>query len=169
VVRSDEDRAAGRASFVILIITLLVVGVVATLWLSTQAIADSYRLDNAKQEADQLAERADQLQRDVTKAESASALAERAKAMGMVPAGDPARLVVKPDGRVVVVGEPTKAEKPKPPKPPENTANTENAADHNADRAGDSADSADSADGQAADSPQGQQRPRSPADAQGAG
>jgi hypothetical protein len=112
---SDEDRTAGRASFVILIITLLVVGVAATLWLSTQAIADSYRLENAKQQADQLAERADQLQRDVTKAESASALAERAKAMGMVPAGDPARLVVKPDGRVVVVGEPTRVEKPKPP------------------------------------------------------
>lgn len=115
---SDEDRAAGRASFVVLIITLLVVGVATTLWLSTQAIADSYRLDDAKQQADQLAERADQLQRDVTKAESASALAERAKSMGMVPAGDPARLVVKPDGRVVVVGEPTKAQKPAPPKPP---------------------------------------------------
>jgi hypothetical protein len=111
----DEDRAAGRASFVILIIALLAVGVAGTLWLSTQAIADSYRLDNAKQEADQLAERADQLQRDVTKAESASALAERAVGMGMVPAGDPARLVVKPNGRVVVVGEPTRAEKPKPP------------------------------------------------------
>ena len=111
----DEDRTGGRASFVILIITLLAVGVAGTLWLSTQAIADSYRLDNAKQEADQLAERADQLQRDVTKAESASALAERARGMGMVPAGDPARLVVKPNGRVVVVGEPTRAEKPKPP------------------------------------------------------
>ncbi|MGH3762355.1 hypothetical protein, partial [Actinophytocola sp.] len=114
-VELDEDHAAGRASFVILIIALLAVGVAATLWLSTQAIADSYRLEDAKQTADQLAERADQLQRDVTKAESASALAERAKAMGMVPAGDPARLVVRPDGRVVVVGEPTRAEKPKPP------------------------------------------------------
>ena len=111
----DADRAAGRPSFVILIIALLAVGVASTLWLSTQAIADSYKLDHAKQEADQLAERADQLQRDVTNAESASSLAERARAMGMVPAGDPARLVVKPNGRVVVVGEPTRAEKPKPP------------------------------------------------------
>jgi hypothetical protein len=117
-VEHDEDHATGRASFVILIIVLLTVGVVATLWLSTQAIADSYRLEDAKQTADHLAERADQLERDVTKAESASALAERAKSMGMVPAGDPARLVVQPDGRVVVVGEPNRAEKPKPPKPP---------------------------------------------------
>ena len=68
----DLDRGAGRASFVVLIIVLLAVGVAATLWLSTQAIADSYRLEDAKQQADQLAERADQLQRDVTKAESAS-------------------------------------------------------------------------------------------------
>jgi len=117
----DEDRAAGRASFVILIIALLAVGVAATLWLSTQAIADSYKLDHAKQQADELAERADQLQRDVTKAESASSLAERARGMGMVPAGDPARLVVKPNGRVVVVGEPTRAQKSKPPAPPATT------------------------------------------------
>ena len=32
---------------------------------------------------------------------------ERAKAMGMVPAGDPARLIVQPDGTVVLVGDPT--------------------------------------------------------------
>src|SRR5262245_28887590 len=33
------DSAAGRASFVVLVIALLVVGVAATLWLSTQAVA----------------------------------------------------------------------------------------------------------------------------------
>ncbi len=126
-----EEDHAGRASFVILIIALLTVGVAATLWLSTQAIADSYRLEDAKQTADQLAERADQLQREVTKSESASALAERAKAMGMVPGGDPARLVVRPDGRVVVVGEPTPAQKPKPPKPPKTPASSQPpAAEH---------------------------------------
>ncbi|WP_211288964.1 hypothetical protein [Actinophytocola xinjiangensis] len=93
---------------------LLTVGVVATLWLSTQAIADSYRLEEAKTKAGELAERAAELQRDVTRQESPSELAERAKEMGMVPAGDPGRLVVMPDGRVVVVGEPTPAEKPAP-------------------------------------------------------
>jgi len=114
----DIDHAAGRASFVVLIIVLLTVGVAATLWLSTQAIADSYRLDTAKKEADHLAERAAVLQREVTNAESAASLAERAKAMGMVPAGDPARLIVQPDGTVVVVGEPTPAQAPAPPAPP---------------------------------------------------
>ncbi len=111
----DLDHAAGRASFVVLIIVLLTVGVAATLWLSTQAIADSYRLDDAKKQADYLAERAAVLQREVTNAESAASLAERAKAMGMVPAGDPARLIVQPDGTVVVVGEPKPAVAPAPP------------------------------------------------------
>lgn len=114
-VESVEDQSTGRASFVILIIVLLTAGVAATLWLSTQAIADSYRLETAKQEATRLAEQAAELQREVTRDESASALAERARAMGMVPAGDPARLVVQPDGSVVVVGEPTPVERPAPP------------------------------------------------------
>ena len=114
-VEEDLDRGAGRVPFAVLIIVLLVVGVAATLWLSTQAIADSYRLDEAKKNVERLSERAAVLQREVTEKESAASLAERAKAMGMVPAGDPARLVVKPDGTVVVVGEPKPVEKPKPP------------------------------------------------------
>lgn len=111
----NVDRNAGRASFVVLVMTLLTVGVVATLWLSTQAIADSYRLEEAKKEATQLSERAAQLQREVTKEESASSLAKRAKDMGMVPAGDTARIVVQPDGSVVVVGDPKPAQAAPPP------------------------------------------------------
>lgn len=114
-VEDDLDRGAGRASFVALIIAVLTVGIVATLWLSTQAIADSYRLEEAKREADRLAEYAGGLQREVTEKESAASLAERAKAMGMVPAGDPARLVVHEDGTVTVVGEPTPVQAPAPP------------------------------------------------------
>jgi hypothetical protein len=121
-VEEELDRGAGRASFVVLIIVVLAVGVASTLWLSTQAIADSYRLDQAKEEADHLAERAAELQREVTEAESAASLAERAKAMGMIPAGDPARLIVQPDGTVVVVGEPTPVLPPATPPPAEGQA-----------------------------------------------
>jgi hypothetical protein len=123
-VEEDLDRGAGRASFVALIIAVLTVGIVLTLWLSTQAIADSYRLEAAKQEADRLAERAAQLQQEVTEKESAASLAERAQAMGMIPAGDPARLVVQPDGTVVVVGEPTPVQAPPPAGQPTGTAQT---------------------------------------------
>jgi hypothetical protein len=39
--------SAGRATFVVLVMALLVGGVVATLWFSTQATADAYRLEQA--------------------------------------------------------------------------------------------------------------------------
>lgn len=116
--RAEADSPGGRARFVVLIIALLVVGIAATLWLSTQAIADSYRLEQAKKEATDLSERADALQREVTKLGSPAALAERARELGLVFPGEPARLVVQPDGTVVVVGEPKPAEAPAPPAPP---------------------------------------------------
>ncbi|MGW5050087.1 hypothetical protein [Actinokineospora sp. NPDC004072] len=109
-----DDVGAGRASFVVAIIALLVVGVAATLWLSTQAIADSYRLERAKTEADHLAEQVAVLQREVARMESAPELARRARELGMVPAGDAAWLVVSPDGKVTVVGEPTPVTAPPP-------------------------------------------------------
>jgi len=106
---------SSRASFVLMMMGLLVAGVAATLWLSTQAIADSYRLEqlrgfNAKQ-----VEQAEQLQREVTKEESASSLAQKAKELGMVPGGDPARILVNPDGSTTLVGQPKKAHAAAPP------------------------------------------------------
>lgn len=112
--REHTDSAAGRVTFSVMIISLLAVGVAATLWLSTQAIADSYRLEQAKKEATDLAERVAVLQREVTNLDSASELDRRARELGMVPADEPARLVVQPDGTVVVVGTPKKANKPAP-------------------------------------------------------
>ena len=46
-----RPRPAGRAQFVLLVMVLLVGGLVATLWLSTAAAADSYRLQDARAEA----------------------------------------------------------------------------------------------------------------------
>jgi hypothetical protein len=104
-----------RASFVLIVMTLLAAGVVTTLLLSTQAIADSYRLEQIRQENANLAEQSEQLQQGVTKADSASSLANRAKALGMVPSGGPAHLVQNPDGSITVVGQPTKAVAAAPP------------------------------------------------------
>ncbi|HVW45188.1 MAG TPA: hypothetical protein VHC18_27945 [Amycolatopsis sp.] len=103
-----------RASFVLIVMTLLAAGVVTTLLLSTQAIADSYRLEQIKQDNAGLAEQSEQLQQDVTKAEAASSLAERAKALGMVPSSGPAHLVQNADGTITVVGTPQKANAPAP-------------------------------------------------------
>lgn len=109
---------AGRAPFVVLVMVLLSAALVATLWLSTAAAADSYRLQNARESARDLTERSEQLGREVATLETAPELARRAIELGMVPAGDPARLVVAPDGTVVVVGEPKPATAPPAAVPP---------------------------------------------------
>jgi len=98
-----------RASFVLMMMALLAVGVATTLWLTTQAIADSYRLEQLRTTNANLAEQKEQLQRDVAKAESPASLAPAAQQLGMVPGGDPARIVVGPDGKTSLVGEPKKA------------------------------------------------------------
>jgi hypothetical protein len=103
---------------VLLIMVLLAVGLVATLWLSTAAAADSYRLQDATAEARVLSEQAERLKQDVAVLSSAPELARRAGELGMVPVRDPARLVVAPDGTVEVVGEPRAAVPPAPPEPP---------------------------------------------------
>lgn len=107
-----------RASFVLLIMSLLSAGVVLTLWLSTQAIADSYRLESIRAETAGLAERAERLQREVARQESAAVLAQKAKALGMVPSGEPARLLVTPHGKPKLFGEPKVVARPRPPAPP---------------------------------------------------
>lgn len=110
--------ADGRTRFVVLMMLLLATALVATLWLSTAAVADSYRLEEANEQTTGLSERAEELGREVASLETAPELARRARELGLVPAGDPARLVVQPDGRVVVVGEPRPAEPAAPPPPP---------------------------------------------------
>lgn len=109
---------AGRPQFVLLIMVLLAVGLVATLWLSTAAAADSYRLQDATGQARVLSEQAERLHQEVAVLASAPELARRAGELGMVPVRDPARLVVAPDGSVEVVGEPRAAVPPPPPVPP---------------------------------------------------
>jgi cell division protein FtsB len=116
--------SAGRATFVVLVMVLLVGGVVATLWFSTQATADAYRLEQAKKATSELSARVAQLQQQVDEQDSAPALGARARQLGMVPAGDPAHLVVGPDGSVALVGTPSVARTPPPPPPTTTTPPT---------------------------------------------
>lgn len=112
---SRSGPSTRRAQFVLFVMVLLGVGLVLTLWLSTAAAADSYRLQDARTAAGTLSEQAEQLRREVAVAASAPELARRAVEMGMVPVQDPARLVVGADGAVTVVGEPVVASRPAPP------------------------------------------------------
>ncbi len=105
-VAKAAAEPTSRTPFVVLVMALLGGGLVVTLWLSTAAVADSYHLEVARTQTRDLAERAEQLRREVSALEAAPELARRAVGLGLVSAGDPARLVVQPDGRVAVVGEP---------------------------------------------------------------
>jgi hypothetical protein len=107
----------GRLTFVLMVMALLAVGLVATLWLSTAATADSYRLNAARDEAGSLSEQNERLRAEVAAMQAAPTLAKAAGDMGMVPTRDVARLVVAPDGTVTVVGVPRAVAAPPPPPP----------------------------------------------------
>ena len=115
--RERTAEPTRRAQFVLLVMGLLATGLVLTLWLSTAAAADSYRLQEARDRAGTLTEQAERLHREVAAAGSATEIADRAAELGMVPVEDPARLVVAPDGTVTVVGEPAVVRPPAPPAP----------------------------------------------------
>ncbi|MEV0295010.1 hypothetical protein [Nocardia sp. NPDC050710] len=111
---------ATRIPFVAAIIALLGCGLALTLLLTTRSAEDSYQLSDARQLNRKLSEERAALQREVEAADSAPELAARARELGMIPAKDPARLVIAPDGTVTVIGNPTPAQGA--PVPPLNTA-----------------------------------------------
>jgi hypothetical protein len=118
-----QPHATRRTPFVLLVMGLMAVGLIASLWLSTAAAADSYRLEQAQLQARELAERSALLRQEVANLQTAPELARRARALGMVPSPEPARLVVQYDGTVVVVGKPVAAAGPPPVvMPPGSTA-----------------------------------------------
>ncbi|WP_280499034.1 hypothetical protein, partial [Nocardia cyriacigeorgica] len=107
---------ATRIPFVAAILALLGCGLALTLLLTTRAAEDSYLLSDARKLNQTLADERAALQREVEAADSAPELAARARELGMIPAKDPARLVVGPDGSIIVIGDPKPAEgAPVPP------------------------------------------------------
>jgi hypothetical protein len=106
---------AAKVPFVVLVIGALGVGLGITLWLSTDAAERSYQLGNIRQENKALLQQKESLERDVLEAQSAPALAEAARDLGMIPSRDTAHLVQDPAGNWVVVGSPKPAEGAPPP------------------------------------------------------
>jgi cell division protein FtsL len=113
-----QPSTVSKAPFVIMVMAMLIVGLAAIMWLSTQAAADSYKLQEAHNQATQLSLRVEQLRQEVALAESPTKLAEAAAKLGLVLAGDPAKLKQLPDGSVEVYGKPSAVEAPAPPPPP---------------------------------------------------
>ncbi|WP_040776877.1 hypothetical protein [Nocardia pneumoniae] len=111
-----RSAMAARIPFVTALIALLGCGLALTLLLTTRAAEDSYQLGDARATNRRLADERAALQREVEAADSAPELAARARELGMIPAKDPARLLVGPDGSVTVIGKPSPAQgTPAPP------------------------------------------------------
>jgi len=104
-----------KVPFVVLIIGALALGLGVTLWLSTAAAQRSYQLATARATNDALSQQKEALERDVLESESAPALAEAARNLGMIPSKDTAHLVQDPMGNWIVVGKPKPAEGAPPP------------------------------------------------------
>ena len=90
-------------------------GLAITLWLSTDSAQRSYQLAGARALNDALTQQKEALERDVLQAESAPALADAARNLGMIPSRDTAHLVQDPTGNWIVVGKPKPAEGAPPP------------------------------------------------------
>ncbi|PZS35239.1 MAG: hypothetical protein DLM59_03360 [Pseudonocardiales bacterium] len=96
---------APRAPFVALVVGLLAAGLLGLLLLNTVIAEDSFQLHTLQQRGNALDLQQQQLQRDIDALEAPTALAARARAMGMVPAGSPAFIRLS-DGKVLGVPEP---------------------------------------------------------------
>ncbi|MCP2169549.1 hypothetical protein [Goodfellowiella coeruleoviolacea] len=114
----QRTGVVSKARFVVVVMGLLVVGLVATLWLSTQSVADSLRLQETREHNSELSEQVERLRSEVGRMESPTELAKLAERLGLVPPPDPARLQVAPDGSVTEYGTPTPATAPQPSAPP---------------------------------------------------
>lgn len=106
---------AAKVPFVVLVIGSLGLGLGITLWLSTDSAEGSYQLGGIREENRVLLQQKEALERDVLTAQSAPALAEAARNLGMIPTRDTAHLIQDPAGNWVVVGSPKPAEGVPPP------------------------------------------------------
>ena len=110
VVTPVPSRAP-RAPFVLFSMLLVGSGLVALLFLNTVVAQDAFTLHDLDSSIASLAEREQRLREEIAELEAPNDLALRARALGLVPAGDPVFLT--PDGRVL--GRPVAATAPPAP------------------------------------------------------
>ncbi len=113
--RPVSTTALNRAPFVVALIALLALGVTAVLWLNTLTDEAGMRTSTAKGNTTDLRLSIEELRHDVAMLDATPRIADQAKALGMVQAGDSAMLVVDGTGAGTVVGEPSEVVAPAPP------------------------------------------------------
>jgi hypothetical protein len=110
--------ALDRAPFVVVLIGLLAGGIAAVLYLNTVTDEAGMRTSTAKSNATDLRLTIEALQRDVALLDATPKIADEAAALGMVPAGDSAMLIVDAAGTGSVVGTPSAVPGAAPPAAP---------------------------------------------------
>ncbi|MRJ77803.1 hypothetical protein GEV29_14765 [Aeromicrobium sp. SMF47] len=118
--RIEEAKAAGlrlvhpvrsrakRAPFVVIVMTILSIGLVGLILMSTVLQAQSFEAARLQSEATTLKTQKQALARDVDRLRSPAHVAREAIAIGMVPNANPAFLRLS-DGRILGVPEAAKA------------------------------------------------------------
>lgn len=97
--------ALPRAPFLIVVVSIVVVGVLGVLVLNTRINENAFRLDSLHQQQSTLDHQEQTLARELAERESPGELRAAAARLGLVPAGAPA-FISLPDGRVVGVPQP---------------------------------------------------------------
>ncbi|HEY5116615.1 MAG TPA: hypothetical protein VIJ00_13920, partial [Nakamurella sp.] len=111
------STALNRAPFVVVLIALLGAGIAGVLYLNTITDEAGMRTSTARSKATDLRLTIESLQRDVANLDATPKIAEGAGALGMVPAGDSAMLIVDGNGAGSLIGEPSVVPGPVPPAP----------------------------------------------------
>ena len=107
--------ALNRAPFVVVLIAILGGGIAAVLWLNTLTDEAGMRTSTARNSSTDLRLTIEALQRDVANLDSTPRIADDAGALGMVPVGDAAMLVIDGTGAGSVIGTPSAVPGPPPP------------------------------------------------------
>jgi hypothetical protein len=99
--------ALSRVPFVVALIALLGCGIAAVLYLNTKTDESGIRTVSAQQKIADLNLQIEALQRDIAELGATPRIAQQAQALGMVPAGDAAIIVVPNKGSASVIGTPS--------------------------------------------------------------
>ncbi|MFE1322899.1 cell division protein FtsL [Kitasatospora phosalacinea] len=88
----------GRTPFAVLVVALLSAGLLGLLMLNTALNEGSFTLSRLKKQTTEATDQQQTLQQQIARQSAPDALEQQARALGMVPGGDPAFL--NPDGTV---------------------------------------------------------------------
>jgi hypothetical protein len=123
-----QSLTASRLPFAIFVGSILVIGLVALLLLHTLAAQDAFRLESLQHESAQMSDTQQQLALAEQQRDAPTALAARARALGMVPTGSIAFVELHRHGKIVGVVQAVPSPPPPAPSPTASPSASPNAS-----------------------------------------